>query len=174
MIIAAASATLLTMGEGAGWLPHGLRPAQWSTGAWLALFLAGWALMTGAMMLPSSLPFLQSVHRVGGRSACTAACAAFTAVWLAVGILQWTALWVSGDWLARLAPGRPEQLASASLMAAAIYQARPLASACQRACARPFGILARHLHGRRTRRDAFAAGLHYRATCVGCCLPMIV
>jgi predicted metal-binding membrane protein len=87
--------------------------------------------------------------------------------------VQWAALWISGDALAPLAPDRAEQLAGAGLLVAALYQASPLASACQRACARPFAMLARHWHGGDAgRRDA--AGLHYGASCVGCCVPMIV
>lgn len=175
MGVAAASLLLLAVGDSGAWWSHGARPAQSSLLAWAALFLSAWTLMTGAMMLPSSLPFLLAVHRVGGDVASTTAGLAFAAVWLAVGAIEWSALWVAGEALARLAPGRAEQLAGASLVAAAAYQASPLASSCQRACARPFAILARHWHGSGARhRDALVAGLHYAASCVGCCLPMIV
>ena len=173
--VAGAALALLSAGEAGGWLSHGVRPERWSTLAWIILFLASWTLMTGAMMLPSSLPFLQAVHRVGGAAASTAAGTAFSVMWLAVGVLQCLLLWAAGGMLARLAPEQAEQLAGASLLAAALYQVSPLAAACQRACAQPFAILARHWHGVGSqRRDALAAGLHYGLSCVGCCLPMIV
>ena len=57
--------------------------------------------------------------------------------------------------------------------AAANHAVRSAAS--QRACARPFAMLARHWHGAGSRRrDALVTGLHYGASCVGCCAPMIV
>lgn len=171
---AAASLLLLSWGQSGGWLPHGARPEAWSIVAWGALFLAGWTLMTGAMMLPSSLPFLDAVQRVGGLTAGAVAGIAYTAVWVAVGALQWIALWLAGDLLANLGPGDAERLAGASLIVAAIFHSTPLARECQRACARPFAILALHW-GQTSRRlhDAARAGLHYGASCVGCCVPMI-
>lgn len=172
--VATAALLLLAAGDAAGWLPHGARPASWTVAAWASLFLAGWTLMTGAMMLPSSLPFLKAVERVGGGTASAVAGCAFTAVWIAAGALQWTSLWVAGDVLAGLGPAGAERLAGASLIAAALYQVSPLASACRRACASPFAILAQHWRGSSSRlRDAARAGLHYGASCVGCCVPMI-
>lgn len=143
--------------------------------ATLVLFLAGWTLMTSAMMLPSSLPFLWAAQRVGGVDASTAAGFGFTAVWFAVGVVISVALWLAGGLLAGIGPGVAEQIAGVSLMAAAIYQVSPLARSCQRACARPFAIIAQHWRGEgRRRRDALRAGLHYGLSCVGCCLAMIV
>ena len=171
---AAASLLLLAAGEAAGWLPHGARPVQWSVPAWAALFLAGWTLMTGAMMLPSSVPFLHAVRRVGGGNASAVAALAYTGVWFAAGVLQWFALWAAGDVLAGLGPQAAERLAGASLLVAAAFHASPLARACQRACARPFAILARQWRGGSSKlRNAARCGLRYGASCVGCCVPMI-
>jgi predicted metal-binding membrane protein len=143
--------------------------------ATLVLFLAGWTLMTSAMMLPSSLPFLWAAQRVGGVDASTAAGFGFVAIWFAVGVVLCAGLWVAGDLLAALGPGRAEQIAGVSLMAAVVYQVTPLARSCQRACARPFGIIAQHWRGEGTpRHDALRAGLHYGVSCVGCCVAMIV
>jgi predicted metal-binding membrane protein len=173
--VAAASLLLLAIGDAGAWWSHGVRPAQASLAAWVVLFLATWTLMTGAMMLPSSLPFLLAAHRVGGKTASTMAGLGFTAVWLAVGAIECSSLWAAAELLAALAPGHAEQLAGASLVAAAAYQLSPIANACQRACARPFAILARHVHGTGSSgREALAAGVHYGASCIGCCMPMIV
>lgn len=174
LALAGLSFGLLVALESAGWLMHGARPARWSLAAWAMAFLAGWTLMTGAMMLPSSLPFLQAAQRIGGRRASVAGGFGFTGAWVAVGAAQWVALWLAADGLARLGPGTAERLAGVSLLAAAAYQASPLARSCQQACARPFPILARHWRGIAARREALAAGLHYGATCVGCCVPMIL
>ena len=165
--ISGASLAVLAAGDVGSGLPR--------SAGWVALFLAGWTLMTGAMMLPSSLPFLVATQRAGGVDASTAAGFGFAATWLAVGIVLCACLWLAGDLLGQLGPGRAEQIAGVSLMAAAIYQVSPLARSCQRACARPFGIIAQHWRGEGTpRRDALMAGLHYGMSCVGCCLAMIV
>jgi len=165
--IAGASLAVLATGDVNGGLPR--------SAGWVALFLAGWTLMTGAMMLPSSLPFLVATQRAGGADASTMAGFGFTIAWFAVGVVLCAGLWLAGDLLGQIGPGRAEQIAGASLMAAAIYQVSPMARSCQRACARPFGILAQHWRGEGTpRRDALRAGLHYGMSCVGCCLSMVV
>lgn len=173
-VTAASSLLLLAAGESGGWLPHGGKPEAWSVAAWAALFLAGWTLMTGAMMLPSSLPFLCAVQRVGGGRASAVAGIAYTSVWVGVGALQWTTLWAAGDLLAGLTPQGVEQLAGGSLIAAAVFHGSPLARTCQRTCTRPFAILAQHW-GRTTKpqHDSARAGVHYGLSCVGCCAPMI-
>lgn len=164
--ISGASLALLATGDASAGLARGA--------GWVVLFLAGWTLMTGAMMLPSSLPFLVTAQRAGGVEASAAAGFGFTAAWVAVGVVLCACLWMAGGLLGQIGPGRAEQLAGASLIAAAIYQASPLARSCQRACARPFGILARHWRGEGTpRRDALTAGLHYGMSCIGCCVSMI-
>lgn len=175
LAVALGCLALLLAGSAAGWLPHLARPSRWGIGPWAALFLLGWMLMTGAMMLPSSLPFLAAAQRIGGGRASITAGAGFAAVWLAVGVLLWVALWLAGAVLTGLVPGQAERVAAGSLLAAAIYQISPLAQACQRACERPFALLARHWHGGpHPGRDAWVAGLHYGASCVGCCVPMIL
>lgn len=157
----------------AGWIVHGVQPPSLGVAAWAALFLAGWTLMTVAMMLPSSLAFLRAAQRLGGMAAGAWAGVAYVAVWLAVGGGMWVALWLSGGLLLRLPPGGVETLAGISLLGAAIYQVSPLARSCQRACARPFGILARHWTGTSRHADAWTAGVHYGLSCVGCCVAMI-
>lgn len=165
---------LLQLGEGSGWLLHGPPPPGLSLLAWGILFVAAWTLMTGAMMLPSSLPFLRAAETIGGTAASTAAAAGFIGVWALVGVLLCAAFFVLGGLLATLPPGGIEAAAGFGLMAAGAYQLGPLAQSCQQACAQPFAIFARHWHGARSRhRDGLAAGIHYGVSCVGCCIPMI-
>ena len=143
--------------------------------AWAAMYLASWTLMTGAMMLPSSVGFLNVVQRLGGSTAAAFAAVSYTAVWIAVGAVQWGALWLAGDALTWMGPDVAEKLAGATLVLTGLFHASPIASSCQHVCARPFAMLARHV-GRRTnsRLSGFAAaGTHYGITCVGCCFPML-
>lgn len=165
---------LLLHAHQAGWIVHGGRPPALGVATWAALFFAGWMLMTVAMMLPASMSFLRAARRLGGNATVVWAGTAYLSVWLAVGVVMWLALWFSGGLLQGLPPGGVETLAGISLVGAAIYQVSPLARSCQRACARPFGILARHWTGASRRADAWAAGAHYGLNCVGCCVAMIV
>lgn len=172
--LAAASLAGLALADAAGWMVHGPQPPRMAVWLWGTLFLAGWTLMTGAMMLPSSLPFLRAVQRLGGQGATAVAGAAFTLAWVLLGALVWALLWLAGGALAGLGPGGVEAIAGAGLLLAGAYQASPLAGSCQRACARPFAVLARHWRGGGPLPDAARAGLRYGATCIGCCLPMVV
>jgi predicted metal-binding membrane protein len=173
--IALLFALLQLAADRAGWISHGLPFPSESVFAWGLAFLAGWTLMTVAMTLPSLTPFLRAVEAVGGAAAATAAALGVVAIWAGTGLLFWELLWAASGTLATLAPGGVETLASAALLAAALYQASPMARACQRLCAQPFPILARHWRGGGgRRRRAARAGLDYGLSCVGCCLPMIV
>lgn len=168
-------ALLQVAAERAGWISHDLPFAGESVLFWALSFLAGWTLMTLAMTLPSLTPFLRAVDKAGGGGAAAAAGLAVIAVWVAAGILFWALLWAAGGWLATLTPGGVERLAAASLIAAAIYQVSPLARGCQRLCAQPFAVLARHWRAGRWRwKGAGFAGLDYGLSCVGCCAPMIL
>lgn len=142
--------------------------------AWAGVFLAEWLLMTGAMMLPSSVPFLGAVTRIGGRAAALAAAGAYIAAWGVLGIGVSAALWLAGGMLAAQPPGVAPRLAGASLLAAALYQLTPFAMSCQRACAQPFAILARCWRGPGRAGNAWRAGLYYALNCMGCCVAIIV
>ena len=173
--VAAAAAVTLIVGEQAGWAWHGPKPASVHVLGWAALFVAGWTLMTSAMMLPSSIPFLRAVHRLGGWGASSVAGIGYVGIWTLLGALICFVLGLSSSWLAGLGPGTLELLAGATLMAVAAYQVSPLARACQRTCSRPFATLARHWRRVETReRNAWRAGVRYGLSCVGCCMYMVV
>ena len=159
LIMAAIALAALGIADQAGWPMRGSRGLRQGGLEWAGVFVVSWTLMTSAMMLPSSIPFLTAVHRVGGVAPAWVAAGAYVVAWGALGALLCGLLWVAGDGLSRLPPGAAETLAGASLLAAAGYQLTPLAQKCQRACARPFGILARHWRGGHERlRGAWAAG----------------
>jgi len=169
------SLVLLGVADRMGWAAHGLRPMSLGTAEWVVLFVLSWTLMTATMMLPSLIPFLDAVWRMGGAPATCVAAFGYLSAWAALGALLCGALWLGSDALARLPPGAPESVAGLSLIAAAAYQLTTLARQCQRICSRPFAILALHWHGREARRSAaLAAGLHYALSCMGCCVSMIV
>lgn len=170
MALALLCAGALTIPSAAGWPPHGVgEGTRLAVGA-LAFALA-WSLMVGAMMLPSALPFLEALSRVGGGRAVALGALGFWTAWLLAGAAFAGLLLAAGEPIAALPPGGVERLAAAILLVAALYQLSPLAKVCQRACRSPFGLMARYWRGTRIR--AARAGLAYGGACVGCCVPMI-
>jgi predicted metal-binding membrane protein len=139
------------------------------------LFVAEWILMTLAMMLPSAIPFIDAVQRLGGSAAARTAALSYVGVWAILGAFACAGLWLGGDVMARLPSTTLSAAAGVSLLLAAAYQLSPWAQRCQRQCARPFSILARHWNGKGTAAlQAMASGFHYGMSCVGCCVVMVV
>lgn len=173
LALAGVSLLVLQFGQAAGWIQHGARPPLLPVLSWGGLFVASWTLMTGAMMLPSSVPFLRAADRLAGTVVVLGAGLGFTLAWVAVGVAIWVALWMTSPLLAGLAPGQAEWIAGATLMLAALYQLSAMANACQQACAQPFAVLARHWRGESKLSESLKSGLDYGAHCIGCCIPMI-
>jgi predicted metal-binding membrane protein len=143
-------------------------------------FLTAWMLMTAAMMLPSAMPLLVSLDRIarnhsGRHDIPVLAALAYLAVWGSVGIAVWTTSAAAEAYLLpRASTEVVSWLAGGCLVFAGLYGLSPLASACLRACRRPFGFLARYWHGgARARLQAVRIGAAYGVSCVGCCVPML-
>src|SRR6476469_2520702 len=102
LMAAAIALSALGIADQVGWplrAAKGVRLGSWE---WTGVFVVGWTLMTSAMMLPSSIPFLAAVHRLGGVAAGWVAAVAYLAAWVALGSLLCGLLWGVGDGLSRL------------------------------------------------------------------------
>ena len=160
--------------------PHGSYPPATGTLTRAVVFLASWMLMTAAMMLPSAMPLLVLLDRIARNQSSrheipVLAALTYLTVWGLVGIAAWT---TSAAAEAYLLPRASTQvvswLAGACLVLAGLYGLSPLASACLRACRRPFGFLARYWRGGSSARlQAARIGAAYGVSCVGCCVPML-
>lgn len=145
--------------------------------------MAGWTLMTVAMMLPASMPMITWFHGVaGGRSRrgpmVLVLVGGFVVSWLAFG-----AAVHAGDWALHLASARLPWLSSEGwalgpvvLALAGVYQFTALKQRClARCCAVP-----RRMTGERWRaeehpaRAAFAMGVREGAWSVGCCWALML
>ncbi len=145
----------------------------------LLLFIAAWLIMTGAMMLPSSLPLMRMFAFVSaGQPNAPAVLAAFVGgyvlIWSLFGVLAF-----GGDvvlhrtvdhtpWLA----ARPWLIGGAVLALAGIYQFTPLKDRCLRVCRLPGNFLMQHY--RRGVQSAFALGRRHGFFCVGCCWALML
>ncbi len=158
--------------------PHAMHGA--AAAARPVAFLAGWMLMTAAMMLPSAMPLLAALDRIARNLSRrhelpVLAALAYLGVWGLVGIAAWT---TSAAAQAYLLPRASSQvvsaIAGACLVLAGAFGLSPLAGACLRACRRPFGFLARYWSGGSSARlQASKIGAAYGVSCVGCCVPML-
>lgn len=147
----------------------------------LAVFTAGWLLMTVAMMLPGSLPlvnlFRALVARRADRPALTLCLLlGYLAVWTAFGVAAFM-----GDATLHAAVERNPAVAAQAawigvlvLLAAGVYQVAPLKEMCLERCRSPYSFVVEHWRGRRPRRDAVHLGLRHGLFCVGCCWTLML
>jgi predicted metal-binding membrane protein len=143
------------------------------------LFLAGWQVMTVAMMLPSSLPLVRmfaaaSVAAPGRGRALAAFLGAYALVWTTFGTLAFAgdaglhALVNASPWLER----HEWAIAPAVLMLAGVFQFSSLKDACLRSCRHPASFM--HRHYERGTAGAFNLGARHGVFCVGCCWALML
>jgi predicted metal-binding membrane protein len=121
-------------------------------------FLAAWALMMAAMMLPSAAPFILLYRRNA---------TALTVGLLTVGYLTvWTLAGIPAYLVALKLPIR---LAPLVLAIAGIYQLTPFKYACLSKCRSPADFLIQ-----RWGRNAFRLGFEHGLWCLGCCWALML
>jgi predicted metal-binding membrane protein len=172
-IAAAWFAVIVAQLTGSAGLLHHHALIEGSAPLWLgaALFLAGWLVMVGAMMLPASLSTLRLVERrsVGARRPGTARgvfVAGFLLAWTAFGLLAFAADDVlhhvvdATPWLA----SRPWLIEASLLALAGGYQFVPLKQNRLAACRHPGGRLP---DGEPSEPAWFRSGLDHGLDCLG-------
>jgi predicted metal-binding membrane protein len=156
-----------TLGE-----PGGLTPAG------IAIFVAGWTLMSVAMMLPTAFPLVRVFLTITSRSAVLLAwlCAAYLGVWALFGVAA-----VCVDAVLHRVLGDPAGLATASarlpgalLLGAGLFQFSPLKYACMRECRSPVGFVVQHWRGGSRVGRALRLGALHGLYCVGCCWALML
>lgn len=151
------------MGNGPGTM--GLGPAP---------FVAIWALMMAAMMLPSVAPMASFYARAlgphaGGRLAGFSA--GYLAVWALTGIPAYAVMALSGRVVAH-DPVAARVGATALLAAAGTWQLTGAKDVCLVRCRSPLGLLVRYGSYRGRWRDVRAA-VHHAGSCLGCCWALM-
>lgn len=145
----------------------------------LLLFIASWQLMTGAMMLPSSLPVVAVFSRLASRQAAPrrafgAFLAGYFVVWTAFALVALggdAALHVLVDrwpWLAE----RPWLITGSVLVAAGVFQLSPLKERCLTECRNPLEFVWRRY--RPGARGAWRLGVAHGIFCFGCCWALML
>lgn len=145
------------------------------------LFVAGWTLMTVAMMLPTSLPLIATFRALVRRRP-------NRGVLVAIVILGYLAVWTgfavavhAGDvgihravdewsWLRAHA----WTIGAGTFLVAGIYQFTPFKYRCLDKCRSPMSFVMGHWHGGQERRNALKLGVDHGAFCLGCCWSIML
>jgi len=152
------------------------KSARWSGANAVAVWMM-WAVMMGAMMLPSALPmiltFIDLSARTGDRMRGRSFVAAYLAIWFTfsagAATLQWVLQWAG--WLNPMLVSTSALLTGALLLIAGAYQFSPLKRVCLSHCRTPLGFLIGEWRG--GVRGAFGMGLRHGMFCVGCCWALM-
>ncbi len=108
-------------------------------------YVASWAVMMAAMMLPSALPMIALYATVQRKASDDAArgvhVAVFTSTYLAVWAATGVPVYLASMWLAGIAAELLPYGVALVLIAAGAYQLSPLKQVCLRACRSPLGFL---------------------------------
>ncbi len=145
----------------------------------LAVFVAAWLVMIGAMMLPSAVPLLDLFWTVSSRQprpalARTALVVPYLAVWLGFAGLALAGDAVvhaavdAWDWLA----AREGLVLGTTLVLAGAFQFSDLKKACLTSCRSPLGMLWEYYD--RGVRSAWRLGVRHALLCLGCCWALML
>jgi predicted metal-binding membrane protein len=152
-------------------------------GAWLAplAYIAGWLVMTVAMMLPSSLPLVALFTRLTRRRRDQPALvglliAGYLAIWLLAGIVVHLGDWGLHEVIERTAwlHAHAWVIGVAVLALAGVYQLTPLKHHCLDRCRSPLSFVMEHWRGRGERVQAWWLGVHHGLFCIGCCWALML
>src|SRR3989475_10730669 len=139
-------------------------------------FVAAWAIMMAAMMLPSAMPMI-GLYAATQRSAVNAtstsvAVSAFALMYVALWTLTGVPIYFASVALMAVAPATLAYTIAAVLVVAGIFQLSPLKQVCLRHCRSPLGFLLGHWRG--GLRGGLAMGRAHALYCLGCCWALMV
>ncbi|MFQ5946133.1 MAG: DUF2182 domain-containing protein [Anaerolineae bacterium] len=149
-----------------------------SAGVRLTLFVAGWTLMSIAMMLPSSLPLVTVFHTItrGTWLLISLLVAGYLGIWAFFGLASFLAdtglhaLLDTSAWL----NDRTDLIFPGLLLTAGLFQFSPLKYACLTQCRSPVGFVIQHWRGRTRALQAVTLGIRHGVFCVGCCWALML
>jgi len=147
----------------------------------IALYLAGWTLMTVAMMLPTTVPLLEIFRRLTARredrsGLLTLVITGYLAVWLGFGGLAHGADWVLHEIVEQspLLEANARFIGAGTLLLAGWFQFSRLKYRCLDKCRAPLSFVMEYWRGSHDRLNAWLLGMHHGLFCVGCCWALML
>ena len=152
---------------------------HWAFTQIIAVWLM-WAVMMGAMMLPSAIPMMSIHRRIAAKrdpethNASRWFLIAYLLTWsvfsVAAAGLQWS--FQRADILSHMLRIHGAFVGGGILIAAGIFQLTPIKAACLYKCRTPMGFLLTDWHPGRV--GAFQMGLKHGQYCIGCCWALMM
>jgi predicted metal-binding membrane protein len=139
-------------------------------------FVAAWAVMMAAMMLPSALPMIglyaatQRTEPAAVRR--SAPVALFTLVYLGLWAMTGVPMYVANVAFSTIASEARAYGVAAVLVVAGVFQLSPLKQVCLRRCRSPIGFLLGHW--RAGWRGSLTLGWSHAMYCLGCCWALMI
>lgn len=153
--------------------------AEWALLQIFAVWIM-WAVMMGAMMLPSAIPMLVIFRRVSAQREGQPSNAhrfflmAYLFSWalfsVAAAFLQWA--FQRADLLSNMLQIQGPLVGGSILLMAGLFQLTPLKASCLRKCRTPMGFLLTDWRPGRT--GGFYMGLKHGQYCIGCCWALML
>lgn len=145
------------------------------------LYIAGWTLMTVAMMLPTTLPLLEIFRRLTLRrpersQLMALVITGYLGVWVGFGIVAHLADWVLHEVVERSAwlEAHAWVIGAFTLLLAGGFQFTRLKYRCLDKCRAPLSFVMEHWRGRHDQRNAISLGINHGIFCVGCCWALML
>ena len=139
-------------------------------------FVAAWAIMMAAMMLPSALPMIglyaATLRTEPGAESRSAPVALFTLIYLGLWAATGLPMYAASVGLSAIASEARAYGIAAVLVAAGVFQLSPLKQVCLRRCRSPLGFLLGHWQA--GWRGSLALGWSHAMYCLGCCWALMV
>jgi predicted metal-binding membrane protein len=146
-----------------------------------AVFVAGWVLMLGAMMFPTTYTLIETFTPVArrhgpARRLIGLVLAGYLAAWTAVGFAAFAAdLGIhaavhASPWL----EDRSWLVAVAALAGAGAYQLSPIKDRCLTVCRSPHTFVFGRWRGRNAPLESFLLGVDAGRYCIGCCAGLML
>ena len=138
-------------------------------------YVAAWAVMMTAMMLPSALPMIglyAATQRNARQSRRIVSVALFTAIYLGLWALTGVPIYLGSVALGAVTPKALAYVSAGVLIVAGIFQVSPLKQRCLRHCRSPLGFLFEHW--REGWHGGLAMGWAHARYCLGCCWALMI
>lgn len=158
---------------------HDLCGGQAASGTFMVIFIAGWTVMTVAMMLPTVFPLIIVFHkmissRVDRYFLILLMMAGYLFIWVLFGfIVYWGFLGLNS--LVSSSGLVPERVWGPLLLVlAGAFQLTNLKYRCLEKCRSPVSFVIEHWQGRRDMLNAFRLGFDNGIYCIGCCWALML